>query len=132
MEGEMSEHQGKYRHTTKYDLVKAELINAEQYHGFITYQDIAIILGVPKTGSYMAKATGEVLGEISEDEIDNGRPMLSAIAIGVSGYAGPGFFTLARDRGLLKSSLKDDELKFWEDTKKAIYEVWKKDYSRYE
>jgi hypothetical protein len=128
----MTEHQGKYRNTTKYDLVKAELINAAQYHGFITYQDIAIILGIPKSGSFMGKETGEVLGEISEDEAKNGRPMLSAIAVGVSGNAGPGFFALARELNLLKSNSSEDEKKFWEETIKGVYEVWKKDYSKYE
>jgi hypothetical protein len=127
----MTDHQGKYRKTVQYDLVKSELIRAAQYHGFITYQDISIILGIPTTGSLMARETGEILGEISEDEVGYGRPMLSAIAVGVSGYAGPGFFALAKELELLKSDSEEDKKKFWEDTKKAVYQVWKKDYSGY-
>jgi hypothetical protein len=44
-----------------------------------SYQDIAVILGVPIQGEHLAKDVGYLLGEISEDEVLNGRPMLSAV-----------------------------------------------------
>lgn len=39
------------------------------------YQDIAVIMGIIVTGSNMGKETGKILGAISEDEVDAGRPM---------------------------------------------------------
>lgn len=93
----MSVVRNKYRGTTKYFHVLAELVRAAQYRGRTTYQDIALLMGLPQKGSYMGKEVGQILGEISEDEVRAGRPMLSAVAVGVNGKAGPGFFGLARE-----------------------------------
>src|SRR5215510_11953840 len=92
----------KYRGTTKYVHVLAELVRAAQYRGITTYQDIAVIMGLPIQGAYMGKETGHILGEISEDEFRSGRPMLSAVAVGVSGRPGPGFYSLAKSLGAMK------------------------------
>lgn len=59
----------KYRGTTKYFHVMAELVRAAQYRGLTTYQDIAVIMGLPLSGSHMGREVGQVLGEISEDEV---------------------------------------------------------------
>jgi hypothetical protein len=72
----MSIVQDKYRRTPTYFHVVAELIRATQYRGLTTYQDIAVIMGITVTGSHMGKQTGKILGEISEDEVRAGRPML--------------------------------------------------------
>lgn len=87
----------KYRGTTKYFHVMAELVRAAQYRGVTTYQDIAVIMGLPQKGSHMGREIGQVLGEIAEDEVNSGRPMLSAVAVNVQGKPGPGFY---RGRGL--------------------------------
>jgi len=74
----------KYRGSKEYFLVYCELIKAARYGGLTTYQAIAQIMGLPLTGHHMSAETGHILGEISEDEINHGRPMLSAIAVGAS------------------------------------------------
>jgi len=40
---------------------------------------------LPLTGNYMGSQLGQVLGEISEAELNQGRPMLSALAVGARG-----------------------------------------------
>ncbi len=45
--------QGKYRGKPVYYRVYHELIQAAQYRGTTTYQDIAAIVGLPMSGSYM-------------------------------------------------------------------------------
>lgn len=70
----------KYRGTTTYFHVLAELVRAAQYRGLTTYQDIAVIMGLPQKGSLMGSETGQILGEIAEDEVLANRPMLSAVA----------------------------------------------------
>ena len=82
---------GKYRSTVTYFLVYGELINAARHRGTVTYQEIAARLGLPLKRSYMGAEVGHILGEISVDEAQYGRPMLSAVAIGVSGQPGSGF-----------------------------------------
>lgn len=114
----------KYRGTTTYERVKAELIRAAEYRGVTTYQDIALIMGLPLQGSHMGAETGHILGEISEDEMRDGRPMLSAVAVSVSGTPGSGFFALARDLGRVKTS--DDDAGYWQGERDAVYQAWRR------
>jgi hypothetical protein len=114
----------KYRGTTTYFHVLAELIRAAQYGGTTTYQDIAVIMGITVTGNHMGKETGHILGEISEEEFNANRPMLSAVAVSVEGKPSKGFFTLARQLGLLKD--EQDEQKFWEKERDRVYKIWRR------
>jgi hypothetical protein len=113
----------KYRVTPLYFHVMAELVRAAQYQGLTTYQDVAVIMGLPQTGSHMARETGHVLGEISEDEVNNGRPMLSAVAVSKKGEVGPGFFDLARS---LRRFSGKDKLSFLSSERSAVYETWRR------
>ncbi len=81
----------KYRGERVYQRVFAELVRAAEYQGVTTYQDIAVIMGLPLTGNHMQRETGQILGEISEDEVEADRPMLSAVAVGKNGRPGRGF-----------------------------------------
>ncbi|MEW6241039.1 MAG: hypothetical protein AB1564_09565 [Chloroflexota bacterium] len=112
-----------YRGTKEYALIQAELIMAAKYRGTITYQEIAKIIGLPLEGNYMGAQIGHLLGEISEDEVEKGRPMLSAVAINTQGTPGPGFFDWARQLGRLGDNM--DEKAFWQAERKAVYETWK-------
>ena len=69
---------------------------------------------------------GHILGEIAEDELAAGLPMLSAVAVGVSGKPGPGLFALARDLDRLASDSAEAETDFWEKEKTACYQTWKR------
>ena len=100
------------------------MVRAAQYRGVTTYQDIAVILGLPLSGSHMGKEVGWILGEISEDEVNADRPMLSSVAVGVNGKAGPGFFGLARK--LSRLAANGDESKFWEKEQSATHAAWKR------
>jgi hypothetical protein len=114
----------KYRGTTVYFHVLAELVRAAQYRGVTTYQDMAVIMGLPPVGAYMGSETGQILGEIVEDEVQAGRPMLSAVVVGVSGKPGPGFYTLARALGRMHDG--EDDLMVWEREREAAYAAWKR------
>jgi len=118
----------KYRGKTVYFHVLAELVRAAQYRGSTTYQDIAVIMGLPASGSHMGKETGHILGEISEDEVASDRPMLSAVAVGINGKPGSGFFGLAHDLGLLQKG--EDEMGFWQRQREATYQAWKRPLPR--
>ena len=120
----MSKVKDKYRGTKKYFHVIAELVRAAQYRGLTTYQDIALIMGLPLRGSHMGREVGHILGEISEDEVVAGRPMLSAVAVGVDGKAGSGFFVLAKDLG--RFPINQNEATFWEQERQAVYSSWRR------
>jgi hypothetical protein len=99
----------KYRGTKVYSKVYPELITAARYRGTVTYQEIAMMMGLPLTSGRLAGETGQILGEISEDEVANGRPMLSALAVGVNSHPGGGFFSLAKQLGNLKPNEDEDQ-----------------------
>jgi hypothetical protein len=115
----------KYRGTKAYFLAFSELITAARYHGVVNYQQIAQLTGLPLSGNYMGRELGQLLGEISEDEFLQGRPMLSALAVSSLGKPSEGFFVLARQLGKLKSESGADEQAFRENECKAVYEIWK-------
>lgn len=115
----------KYRGSTIYAHVLAELVRAAQYRGLTTYPDIALIMGLPVTGSRMGKETGHCIGEISEDEVIAGRPMLSALVVKTHGEKpAPGFFNFARQLGRMKPG--EDEQQFWEKERDAAYTAWRR------
>jgi len=117
----------KHRGSREYMLVYCELIRAAQYKGVTTYQAIAQIMGLPLAGSHMGAETGRILGEISEDEHRQGRPMLSAVAGGVSGLPGQGFFGMAEGLGKLPvGATEEQKRRFWEEEKEAVYATWER------
>ena len=113
-----------YRGTQLYTLVLAELVTAAQYRGVTTYQHIAAMMDLPSSGQHMARQIGLVLGEISEDEVKQGRPMLSAVAVRVSGEPGMGFYVAAKDLGRTPTDARDKA--FWERERDDVYETWKR------
>jgi hypothetical protein len=115
----------RYRGTTEYVRVLAELVRAAEYRGVTTYQDIAVIMGLPLVGAYMGSEIGHILGEIVEDEVKAGRPMLSAVAVSVSGKAGSGFFGLAKELGRFSGNPAEEE-SFWRAELEAVYKTWKR------
>jgi len=114
----------KYRGNPVYLRVYHELIQAAQYRGTTTYQDVAVIMGLPTTGNYMQREVGHVIGAISEDEFREGRPMLSVVVVNVKGDIGGGFFDFARELGRLGPN--DDEAVFRESELEAVYKVWRR------
>lgn len=118
----------KYRGTVTYHLVYCLLITAARGRGTVTYQEIAEIMGLPMRGNYMSRETGGMVGTISKDEVANGRPMLSAIVVGVGGKPGRGFYNLAWGLSRLQGKGKEAEERFWEEEKQAVYEAWQKEF----
>ena len=116
----------KYRNTQAYARVHEELVTAARHCRTLTYTDVGHAMGLTNpVGYHLARETGQILGEISEDEVHEGRPMLSALAVGKeSGIPGNGFFILARQLGKLGSEDWAAEIAFWEAEVGAVYGTW--------
>jgi hypothetical protein len=127
-ESSMKKVNDKYRGSAQYFMVFNELASAARHRGTTTYQELADLIGLPIVGAYMGKEIGHLLGEISEDEVDRNRPMLSAIAVGVDGSPGDGFFNLAKSLGKLASDGREEKNGFWEEEKKKVYDMWKRKF----
>ena len=113
----------KYRGTITYVRVLGEPVRAAEYKGVTTYQDTAPIMKLPQRGSHMGREVGHILGEISEDEFQAGRSMLSAVAVNVNGKPGPGFFTLARELG--RPCREDEERNRLSGSLSAMQPMWR-------
>jgi hypothetical protein len=123
----MSKH---YRGTREYALIFAELITAARYRGTVTYQELAQLVGLPLQGNFMSAELGAYLGAISEDEIKQGRPMLSAIAVTTTDKPGGGFYPFAKELGRLTSDDPAAQQAFWEAEKKAVYATWRQSFAK--
>ena len=118
--------ESKWDQSKEYFIAYSILINAARHQGLTTYQEVAQAIGLPTSGNYMSSQIGGLLGTVSANEKKQGRPMLSAVAVGISGKPGQGFITWAKKLGFLRES--DDEQTFWENECKKIYEEWRITY----
>ena len=116
----------KITQSKEYFIAYSILINAARHHGFATYQEIAQAIGLPTTGNYMGTQISELLATISRNERKQGRPMLSAIAVGVHGKPGDGFYGWAKDLGFFQAGA--DEQAFWQNECEQVYKEWKVTY----
>lgn len=116
----------KWKNSKEYFIAYSIIINAAQHFGFCTYQEIAQAIGISTAGSYMGKIVSELIGLISQNEIEQGRPMLSSIVVGVSGKPGDGYYEWAKELGLLQED--DDKETFWKKQCQLIYDEWKIPY----
>jgi hypothetical protein len=115
-----------WENTKEYFITYGILINAAKQSGLATYQEIAQACGLPTAGSYMGSVVGGILGAISKNELEHGRPFLSALTVGVSGKPGPGFFEWAKELHAAREN--QDEEDFFSQERKKIYEEWKIPY----
>jgi hypothetical protein len=125
----MTTNGSKYRGTKEYHLVFFVLIAAAQSRGVVPHTKIAPIIGINQPGHHMAQEVGQLLGEISEDEHQNGRPMLSAVVVSEwkGLLPGEGFFKLARKLGKTSANDATAEKQFWISERDAVYDCWSED-----
>ena len=89
----------------------ADLVARARQGRVAYYDEIQHHAGLDMESPADREEIGRLLGEISEFEHKNGRPLLSAIVIAKGeGRPGRGFFNLARSLGLLEDQ---DEDSFW-------------------
>ena len=115
-----------WKDTKEYFITYSIMINTARHQGLCTYQEIAQAVDFPTTGSFMANQIGSLIGAVSRNEIEHGRPMLSSLVVGVSGVPGEGYYSWAGQLGLFKQGENQEE--FWKLECEKIYEEWKAAY----
>lgn len=105
--------------TTKEDI-RQVLIGVAKAQGTIYYSELVRRLPTVKLEPHHF-ALFNMLGEISIDEYEKGRGMLSAVVITVEeGKPGRGFFSLAESLG---RAVEDDDV-FWIGELNKVHEYW--------
>ena len=85
-----------------YDELYEKLREAARQQKTTRYEDIAPMLGLKMGDPADRVRIGQILGEISKQEHEAGRPMLSAVVTRKGDERpGPGFFELAQQLGLV-------------------------------
>ena len=115
-----------WKDTKEYFIAYGILINAAKHSGLATYQEIAQTCGIPTAGSYMGSVLGEILGAISKNEIEHGRPFLSALAVGVNGKPGSGLMNWAKELNAANENQNEED--FFSQEREKIYKEWKTPY----
>lgn len=89
----------------------------------VTYRELADVVGLDWNKDYgRCRQIFPVLGAVSTSEVQQRRPMLSAIAVRQDiRMPGSGFFTLARDLGRY---LGGDDYSFWVVERDAVWNFW--------
>src|SRR5579862_8278403 len=116
----------RYRGKKQYGLAYSALIMVAHSGAMITYEGVARLTGLPTRGAAMASFVGHLVGEISEDEVNLGRPMLSAVVVDKNtGLPGKGFFKLAQDLNQFGGGSKTAMKQFLSKEKRKLYDLWR-------
>ena len=106
-----------------YERLKEVAINGE----LVTYGEIAPLAILNMENPDDRNKLAQILGNISNHEHAQGRPMLSAVVVlAETGYPGDGFYTLARELGLHHERKEFEDLDFFVQEMKKVYACWKK------
>jgi hypothetical protein len=112
--------------TMQHPAVHARLIQAAHAREFVHYGELAKMLGIDMDNPHFGAQVGKVLGEISEDEVAAGRPMLSAIVVSRDTMLpGHGFFSLGQELHLVEPG--EDEMAFAIRQIKRVHEYWSRE-----
>lgn len=109
------------------EQIRQELIDfvkiGDNNNSFARYKPLAGKVGVPYGNEYERDLFHAMLGNVSQYEFENGRPMLSVVVVTEDLIPGRGFFKLARELGKQKPDIDDDTFAVRE--RKDLFEYWK-------
>lgn len=113
-----------FRGSTAYFESYKALIRAAREHNPATYKLLMEIMKL-KPGNYAQAQVGIMLGEISEDTVRAGLPMLSAVVVGTeTKRPSEGFFQLAVELGRLPAGCGEaQKMVFWESELQRVYKA---------
>ena len=99
------------------------LISVARQQDIVRYTDIAPLAGLDMDSEADRVRIGDLLGEISTSEHQQGRPLLSAVVIHRdNNMPGQGFFTLARELGLYHGG---NDFMFFVRELRSVHDYWR-------
>ena len=110
----------------EHQAVYERLVKAARAGEFVHYGELAKMLGIDMDNPHFGAQVGKVLGEISEDEVAAGRPMISAIVVSKDTMLpGTGIFKLGQE--LHRADPGEDEIGFAIRQIKRVHEFWSRE-----
>ncbi len=109
--------------TMEHQAVYERLVQAARVREFVHYGELAKMLGIDMDNPHFGAQVGKVLGQISEDEVAAGRPMISAIVVSRDTMLpGHGFFTLGQQ--LRQTDPGEDDMAFAIRQIRRVHDFW--------
>src|SRR5690349_794571 len=108
----------------EYDVVYNALVNAARVHGRVFYWELSDLIAPAGADPDRAISVNDVLRDVATAEHRAGRPLLTALAVTGKSIPGNVFFTSARELGALSSTDPTEEMKFWQQEERRVYECW--------
>jgi hypothetical protein len=110
----------------EYLRVYGMLIRTAQQCGFITYNDVADVMGLSGDPKQITRRTGQMLRLIVDREHRSGRPVLASVVVSESSHQPlASFYSLASSLKLLPADAsKEQRTEFWRQETKRVFEEW--------
>lgn len=105
------------------DRIRDTLIKAARNQRVVYYAEVGKLLNFSMDNPSHRVELGRILGEISTEEHEKGRPLLSAVVVHKEDHQpGEGFFNLARELG--KKRPDEDSDAFYASELKRVFNAW--------
>ncbi len=110
----------------EYLRVYGMLIRTAQQGGFITYNDVAEVMGLSGDPKLITRRTGQMLRLIVDREHRSGRPVLASVVVSEASHQPlASFYSLASSLKLLPADAsKEQRTEFWRKETKRVFEEW--------
>lgn len=107
-----------------YAIVYDSLLDAARQKSRVFYWELTRLIGSVSEDPERAPDVSQLLREVAVAEHRAGRPLLTALAVTGKSIPGNVFFTSARELGLLTGSDPAEEMRFWQEEERRVYEEW--------
>ena len=105
------------------EQIRDMLIKAAKNRKVVHYAEVGKLLNFSMDNPSHRVELGSILGEISTEEHESERPLLSAVVVHREDYLpGEGFFNLARELG--KQRPDEDNDTFYANELKRVFDAW--------
>lgn len=105
------------------EQIREMLIKAAKNQKVVYYAEVGELLNFSMDNPHHRKELGRILGEISTEEDDNDRPLLSAVVVHKEDHLpGEGFFNLAKELG--KQKPDEDNDTFYTNELRKVFDAW--------
>jgi len=108
-----------------YAIVYSSLLNAARQKSRVFYAELTQLIRSASDDPERAPDANDLLRAVATAEHAAGRPLLTALAVTGKSIPGNVFFASARELGLLTSSDPAEEMRFWLEEERRVYEAWR-------
>jgi hypothetical protein len=112
------------RRAEAFELVYTRLREAARQHGRVFHAELSGLIAPFDEDPDSPVSVSDILRQVAAAEHRAGRPLLTALVVTGKSVPGNVFFASARELGVLTGSDPVEEMRFWMDEERRVYEAW--------